>query len=337
MALLVIRWRNLGFRWRDFAAVFLQLDWLWVAAAAGCAVLTYVGRALRWQVLLRPVKPDSDLWKLTSATAIGFTAIVLFGRAGELVRPYLIAVKERVTFTSQIAIWLLERIYDLLTALLVFGIALSEVHRSEIVVGQGLTWLLRVGGYAAGFLGLLCLAILVVFSRYASVMQRRLLEALGFLPPHVLWRVEELVGAFAQGAESTRDRASVYRVSLYSLLEWGLIVGSTYCLLRAFPATATFRLNDVVIFVGFVAFGSVIQIPGVGGGIQVAAVVVLTELYGLSLEAASGVAVFLWITTFVVVVPFGLLLAFHEGIRWQKLRQIKESSSDDLSVLRPSP
>ena len=87
------------------------------------------------------------------------------------------------------------------------------------------------------------------------------------------------------------------------------------------------HITDVVIALGFVAFGSVLQIPGVGGGMQIATVLVLTELYGVSLEAASGIALVLWIITFVVIVPLGLVLAFHEGIKWRSLRHIDSSSS----------
>ena len=36
---------------------------------------------------------------------IGFSALALLGRAGEMVRPYIIAKKERLTFTSQVAVW----------------------------------------------------------------------------------------------------------------------------------------------------------------------------------------------------------------------------------------
>ena len=39
---------------------------------------------------------------LTSDTAIGFTAVVLLGRVGEVVRPYLIAVQTGVPFSSQV-------------------------------------------------------------------------------------------------------------------------------------------------------------------------------------------------------------------------------------------
>ncbi len=87
------------------------------------------------------------------------------------------------------------------------------------------------------------------------------------------------------------------------------------------------RITDVIIALGFVAFGSVLQIPGVGGGMQIATVLVLTELYGVSLEEASGIALVLWIITFVVIVPLGLVLAFHEGIKWRSLRHIDSSSS----------
>ena len=62
---------------------------------------------------MRPFAPHARFLKVLSATVIGFTGIVLLGRPGELIRPYLIAVRERTSFSSQMAIWLLERIWDL--------------------------------------------------------------------------------------------------------------------------------------------------------------------------------------------------------------------------------
>jgi uncharacterized membrane protein YbhN (UPF0104 family) len=83
-----------------------------------------------------------------------------------------------------------------------------------------------------------------------------------------------------------------------------------------------FSLVDVLIFMGFVSFGSIVQIPGIGGGVQVVAVVVLTELFGLRLELATSFAFLVWAITFVAIVPFGLLLALREGLNWRSLRQI---------------
>ena len=64
-------------------------------------------------------------------------------------RPYLIATQGAVPLSSQLAALLLERIYDLLTALLVFGFALSQIQRSEVQAGPALGWVLadrRQGG-----------------------------------------------------------------------------------------------------------------------------------------------------------------------------------------------
>lgn len=321
------RWRELGFEWEEFRDTFRYVRWGWVVSAAAVALITYLGRALRWRVLIRGVKPNASLWNLTTATAIGFTALVFFGRAGEIVRPYLIAAKEKVPFSSQIAAWMLERIYDLLTALLLFGFALSRVQSAGLSVGPNLSWVLEIGGTLAGIVAVIALTLLILFSRYAQTTERRLLEALSFLSPERLASITRITSAFRQGMESSGSRGFVYLVSFYSVLEWALIVTSYSCLFKAFPATSSFNLTDVIIFVGFVAFGSVIQLPGVGGGVQVVSVLILTELYTIGLEAASGVALMLWLITFVVIVPVGVLLAFHDGLTWHKLRGIKEDVS----------
>ena len=79
---------------------------------------------------------------------------------------------------------------------------------------------------------------------------------------------------------------------------------------------------------GFVSFGSVVQIPGVGGGMQVVSVLVLTELFGVRFELASAFAIFLWAITFVAIVPLGLFVALKEGLDWRSLKQIGRGVSE---------
>jgi len=319
-------WRDQAFQWTLFFNTFRGLHAGWLAVAGLVALSTYLGRAVRWRVLIRPFKPNSSLWNLTSATAIGFTAIVLFGRPGEMVRPFLIATKEKLPFSSQIAAWFLERIYDLLMALLIFGFALSRVQNSGASVGEGLQWVLSIGGQAVGILASICLAVLVVLRMFSEWAEHRLLDSLKFLPEKHYGRVAHFVTSFTRGVGSTRSATAVLQVVLLSVLEWVLIVICYVCVFRASPQMAQFKLMDVLIFVGFVSFGSVVQIPGIGGGMQIVSVVVLRELFGVALEVATGMAVVLWVITFVVIVPVGLLLAFHEGLNWHKLRQMEQKA-----------
>jgi len=326
-AIALSQWRGTEFRWDLFGATLVQLDVGWLCGALFLIYLTYVGRALRWRVLLLPLRDRPSIRNLLVATIIGFTAIVLFGRPGELVRPYLIANKEKVPFSSQMAAWLLERIYDLLVVLLLFGFALARFDQTTPPSGQmgpAMTFVFHVGGRVVAVTCLACLAVLVLSSLYLPFFMRLVMRALVFLPQAWHRRIRQFLDAFVTGMQSTRRLSSVLAIVAYTVVEWLIIVASTYFLLLSVPATNGLRWIDALVIVGFIAFGSVVQVPGVGGGAQIATTVVLTELYGLPLEVSTGIAVLLWIVTFVSVVPLGLGLAAREGLNWGKLRHLEE-------------
>jgi uncharacterized protein (TIRG00374 family) len=310
------------FDWRIALGSFGRLQWGWIAISIIPIFGTYYGRALRWAVFLRPLKPHSSISRLLTATILGFTAITLFGRPGEFVRPYLIARKEGVPVTSQFAAWALERLFDLLMALLVFAFALTRVQSSGMHVGARLSWVLEVGGQVVAVACVLVLGILLSLRHFAEPVRRRLLAALRRLPEKRYRGIERLVDAVVEGVRSTRSDAAMVEVFLYSLAEWVLICACYWCLAQAFHGVVDLSLVDVLILMGFVSFGSVIQIPGVGGGMQVVSVLVLTELFGVRVELASSFALFLWALTFVAIVPIGLFLGLKEGLDWRSLRRM---------------
>jgi uncharacterized protein (TIRG00374 family) len=251
----------------------------------------------------------------------------MFGRAGEPVRPYLIARKEGVSFSSQVAAWVVERVLDLLMILIVFGVALTQVAHSTIRSTPRIENILKAGGAAAGLTGFVCLALMLGLRQFRGQVQKRLLEGLAFLPAGVLARAGTFLASFGEGfgegMQSTRSASFTLLLVFYTVVEWAFIGGCFYCVFRAFPVTAGLGVTDIVIVLGFVAFGSVVQIPGVGGGMQIVCVLVLTEFYGIGLEAASGVALALWMISVVAILPIGLILAFHEGIKWRNLKHIE--------------
>jgi uncharacterized membrane protein YbhN (UPF0104 family) len=114
-------WRN--FRW----------DRLWasiVGASPGYLLLAILGvylsffmRAVRWEFFMRPIK-SASLWILFVGQILGFSAIFLVGRPGELVRPAYIAKKENVPMSGMVAVWLLERVLDTIAMVVLFAAAI---------------------------------------------------------------------------------------------------------------------------------------------------------------------------------------------------------------------
>ena len=321
------RWRTSGFDWHEFLSSIQNVNWHWMSVALGCVLLSYLGRALRWEIMLRPLTTRSSVWRVLVATCIGFAAVVLFGRAGEPVRPFLIAKKEGVSFSSQVAAWIVERMLDLLMVLVIFGIALTQVANSAIQHGPRTQEILEAAGYMAGVTGAICLALLIALRQFRGRVRARLIEALAFLPNPLHAKIEKFLHAFEEGMASTRKGSFTWLLILYSAVEWAILAGSFFATFRAFPATAGLSLTDAIIALGFIAFGSIVQIPGLGGGMQIAAVVVMTEFYGVSLGAATSIALIMWMNNFVVIIPVGFALAFHEGIKWRSLRHLGDSAS----------
>src|SRR5204862_5320378 len=132
---------------------------------------------------------------------------------------------------------------------------------------------------------------------------------------------------FLQGAESLQSTQSVLMAVAYTALEWILIGACYLCIMKSFGGIFAFGFVDILIYMGFVAFGGVVQLPGVGGGMQVVSVLVLHEIYGIPVEVASSMTLVIWVITFVILLPVGIPLALHEGLNWRKIKQIGEESA----------
>jgi glycosyltransferase 2 family protein len=94
-------WQNF-----DWARLFqFGLNWRHILQGVGYIYIAYFLRAVRWKIFLRPVRKEASVLGLVPPTMIGFTGLALLGRAGELIRPYLIARRLNLPFASQVAVW----------------------------------------------------------------------------------------------------------------------------------------------------------------------------------------------------------------------------------------
>ena len=317
---LIFSWRYYSkFQWHLFFQTLSELDPRWVAGGAALALVSYLGRAARWKVMMLPA--HSSLPRLISATLMGFSGVVLLGRAGEVVRPILIARQEDSTVPAQFAIWLMERLYDLLLILLLFGIGLVEADSLSLAPGSRLTPVLRVGGglvvVAAGGAS----ALLYLLGRHPGNVHTQLLRVLSFLPDRILGRVSRTFDSFLYGARSI-GRPKVLAASLaLTVAEWAIILAAVWCYFHAYPESRGLRLLDVAVYLGFVSVGNIVQLPGIGGGVQIASIIVLTELFHMPVEVATGLSLLIWAGSALIVLPFGIPLAIAGHVKLYEIRQ----------------
>src|SRR5260370_6880231 len=106
----VKRWRK--FDWQTFKEQTEDVKLFYVGLGVAVIYFDYYLRALRWKILLRPVRQTTSS-RLLAPTVIGFTGLALLGRPGEFIRPFLIARKENLNMSSQLAVWVVERSFDM--------------------------------------------------------------------------------------------------------------------------------------------------------------------------------------------------------------------------------
>lgn len=283
--------------------------------------LAYVIRALRWKRFCRWLGP-MVLSEVYTATLMGFAAIFLLGRAAEPVRPLLLARKSGLKVSSMFGIYVLERLFDMASTAVLIGLSLLLYRHLHPAGGA----ILQVRTRAAGGILLLVLVglvgLLVYFRLHgAGVIERRLVrwhERSG-------WRRRFALqfSGFSEGLQAIRTVSDLLAGVFYSAAHWGLLVLIYLWIMHSFGGTlSTLGARAAMLVLAFTMVGSTLQLPGVGGGAQVASFIALTQIFGVQQEPAAAAAIILWLVTFAAVCVAGVPLLIHEGLSMSALRRL---------------
>jgi len=296
----------------------------WRVFIASMIFASYLFRCFRWREFLRPMKP-ARMMSLVVGTLVGFSAVALLGRPGEVVRPWLIARKESLTVSSQAAAWTLERVFDGLTVSGFLGLALYFASaRGGFPEGhEVLLENFRRGGIIL-FAGAVALGIAVSQFRRRTQLIRSLLGWLGRPLPHkVHIHFDKMAESFADGLAGIGSLRSLAVCAAYSCLVWLSVLAAFWSVFQALgdPASRLGPSAAVLVIVATI-IGSLAHLPGVGGGQQVAIALTLNRLFEVPLAMAATAALLLWALSFMMVLIPGLPLLAHEGLTWQSLRSV---------------
>ena len=322
-------WR--GFSWERVWSLLIHASLGWLAAAVIFTYSSYVIRAIRWKFFLDPIKRGS-FSILFAGQVLGFSAVYLIGRPGELVRPAYIARREHVPFASQLAILLLERIYDSIAVALVFALALylRVIHPSSAAEAATLHHM-REGalGVLVGTLGLV--GALVLFRLYTETFFGLGSRLLRFLPPKLHSAIGRVARSIAEGLDVIENWRDLAASIACSVLLWIVNISVFWFVFQSLGGeTAALSWWAAAVAVFCAALGLVAQLPGVGGGFQVGILAALQKIFHIGGSAAAGAALLLWLVILVPCVVLGLAMLAYSGMTFKKLEAITEAEAHEV-------
>lgn len=319
------------FTWKKFIASVSQANilllLLCLAGIYGC----YAIRAVRWQRFCKYVGPTTFL-NTYAGTLEGFAAIFVLGRAGEPVRPLLLARKERLPVASMFGIFFLERFCDFSAAAVLACLALLVFPSRLSDAGADMNWVnsAKGGGWLllAAMLGLI--TILAVYRFHGAAILDRWLErwrtAGGFRS-----RFAGAITGISEGLQAIRTPSDLLAAFFYTAAHWILATLIYLGVARGFGEAflhSNMNFSGAMLLLAVTLVGSVLQLPGVGGGAQIASFVALTKIFGVEQEAAAAIAVVLWLITFAGATLAGIPLLIHEGLSVGDLRQLARAEAE---------
>jgi hypothetical protein len=297
----------------------------------------YFLRAIRWKIFLQPVRPQAKIMDLLSPTLIGFTGLALLGRAGEFIRPYLIARRTDLPFSSQLAAWAVERIFDVgaFTVLMVLAIflpsALPAIPHPEYYQR------FREGGFLLiGVVGALAVGAIVI-KRSGGAVARWVEERFGHLSANFGHKLAEKIREFGAGLDTIHGPTAMLWLSVVSVGMWYIIALAYQEVTHSYGVAALeIPVSQLLILMGASMLGSMLQLPAVGGGSQMATIAALSSVFDVPPEMAASCGILLWLVTFAAVVPVGLVLAHHERLSLRKLSAESHEAEDGAAAMPPA-
>ena len=215
------------FRGEDLGAIATEIaaaDPWWLLASASVATGGNLVRAMRWKVLLSPLRPHTGLGNRFAATMIGFMANNLLpARAGELVRAWSFARMEKMSVSGCLASLAVERFLDgvIIVTLLVLSLSLPGFPADAAIASQSFE-----GALAA------MVAVLAIFAIAATVVLWRpgLARAVARpfasrLPGRAGERVLPILDGLIEGLGALRRPSLLIRGMVWSLFFWALAFG----------------------------------------------------------------------------------------------------------------
>jgi hypothetical protein len=324
------------FDWGTFWAQTHRIKKGHVLHAVALIYIAYGLRAVRWKIFLQPVRPKATLMDMLSPTLIGFAGLALLGRAGEFIRPYLIARRTALPFSSQCAVWAVERIFDVgaFTVLMVLAIflpsALPAIPHPEYYQR------FREGGFLLIGVVLITALAAIVIRRSGDAVARWVEQRFAHLPAGFGHKLAQKVREFGAGLDTIHGPLSMLWLTLVSVGMWYVIALAYQEVTHSYGVVSLeIPVSQILILMGASMVGSMLQLPAVGGGSQMATIAALSSVFDVPPEVAASCGILLWLVTFAAVIPLGLALAQHERLSLRKLSE--ESHKAEEAVIGGPP
>lgn len=300
-------------------ASFIHAEYFWVAMIMLCVMAAHFVRALRWQLLYKPLGYQPSLNNTFGAVVVTYMANLAFPRLGEVLRCALLRTSDNIPVQKSIGTVVTERCFDVLAFGVVVLIGLLLMY------GQAKEWLVGILQQKSQSLpSLATVALIAVAATAVCVVAYRLLRK-KLLRYSFFRKVDNTLQGGLDGLRSIfrLSPGSMVLFLLYSILIYFLYIAGGVLILQAFAETAGLGFGAAFVLYLFGSVGMTISQGGLGA--YPALVMEALALYGISQDVGLAAGWLLWASQQVIVIVVGLAYLVYFSLT-------KKKSKDRIAI-----
>ena len=321
LAGLIIWWFGRRLDWDQVKLAMRKSDWRLILTATAIILIAYFWRAIRWQALLKPLT-EASLREVWVATTVGYGAVLLIGRAGEVVRPVVLPMRDhRVRPAASFVTIMIERLYDSVTVVLLFALSLFWLTPPA---GAGTDFArARVVGTALVGLLIVAVGLLMWFRKRSQPVIAWLDSRINPRSPLATRIKHAIISTLEQLAVALSVLSDVRLLALtvfWSVVLWGSISVGNLLVFRAFGVS--FGIAQVIFVLGWSMVGSAVPTPGGAAGAFHAVTGAALVVLGVGRDQAAAMAIIMHLVDFAPAALVGLFYLLRGEINMTRLRAL---------------
>ena len=300
-------------KWQQIQLALKHTRYYLVGPVFIILILSHYARAMRWRLLIESLGYKPDKANVFFAVLIGYLTNQGVPRLGEVLKCTLLARYEKIPADKLIGTIILERLFDAICLLIIFGITLaiqpnlfsqiidmifntSTGEKKERISGS-LIALILVG------------VILCIIIAWMIIRKKKFSDLLA--------NIRMIGNRVWQGLSSLRHLKKRGQFLLYTLMLWALYLSGGYIGFQALEATQHYGVKEAFTVLSAGSIGMIVSPGGIGGyALLIEGTMVV---YGLQQSIALAFGWLLWIAQTVVILLGGLtsfaLLPWHNRRR----------------------
>jgi hypothetical protein len=298
-------------------------NYIWLVPSVLIYFAAVLVRTWRWSFMLRPLKYVS-VPRLFPVVVIGYMGNnILPFRAGELLRSYVLRLREDIPISSSLATVVVERVFDGLVMLTFVFVALPLTPIPGDSDGRirAMVMLASVAFFAAMIAFFILAAFPERFMSLAQWFSDRL------LPPRIAEPLLGFLSRFLDGLASLRSFRNVIMIFFTSVLIWLLETVKYWFVMHAFNFEVSFFA--LMLMNGVVNLATTLpSAPGYVGTFDEPGIEIL-KLYGVNGNIAAAYTLVLHAALWLPITLLGFYYMLRDGMSWSELSRVAEGTEEE--------